>query len=104
MRKLERPAEILGVVLLVGIDECEVDRTCHARQRIERLAYATSYTVRLEQLPCWKDVSPEEYRRRIAERVAEIESQAALRRQLNDLPAKGPAPSSLKRLTQRPRR
>jgi hypothetical protein len=47
--------------------------------------------VRLDQLPCWKDVLPEEYRRRIAERVAEIESQAALRRQLNDLPAKGPA-------------
>jgi hypothetical protein len=45
----------------------------------------------LEQLPCWKDVSPEEYRRRIAEMAAEIESQAALRRQLNDLPAKGPA-------------
>jgi hypothetical protein len=72
----------------------------HAAQRrgiaFERLAFATSYTVRLEPLPCWKDVSPEEYRRRIAEMVAEIESQAALRRQLNDLPAKGQKPSSLK--------
>ena len=36
-------------------------------------------------------LSVEEYRRRIAEMVDDIESQAALKRQLLDLPAKGPA-------------
>jgi hypothetical protein len=47
--------------------------------------------VHLEPLPCWAHLSAEEYRRRIAEMVDDIESQAALKRQLVDLPAKGPA-------------
>lgn len=57
----------------------------------ERLDFATSYRLHLEPLPCWAHLSSEEYRRRIAERVEEIEGQAALQRQLRDLPAKGPA-------------
>ena len=44
----------------------------------------------LEPLPCWAHLSAEEYHRRIAEMVDEIENQAALQRQLRDLPAKGP--------------
>jgi len=70
------------------------DRTReHAARRrglaFERLRFATPYTVRLEPLPCWRHLSVEEYRRRIGEMVLDIESQAALRRQLNDVPAKG---------------
>src|SRR4051812_37865042 len=69
------------------------DRTGeHAARRrsiaFERLDYATPYTVRLEPLPCWSHVSAEEYRRRIEEMVAEIESQATLRRQLSAVPPK----------------
>ena len=53
----------------------------------ERLEFATPYRVHLEPLSCW---AHEDYRRRIAEMVEEIESQAAIKRQLRDLPAKGP--------------
>ena len=71
------------------------DRTrehAHRRRGIafERLRYATPYTVQLEPLPCWAHLSVEDYRRRIEELVGDIETQAALRRQLNDVPAKGP--------------
>jgi len=71
------------------------DRTReHADRRrglaFERLSHATPYTVHLEPLPCWEHLSRDEYQRRIAEIVDDIESQAALRRQLNALSAKGP--------------
>jgi hypothetical protein len=88
------------------------DRTReHADRRrgraFERLRYATPYTVHLEPLPCWEHLPSAEYQRRIAEMVDDIENQAALKRQLNDLSAKGPeaiqtqepheAPEKLKR-------
>ena len=56
----------------------------------ERLSYATPYTIELERLPCWAHLSSAEYQRRVAEIVDDIESQAALRRQLTEMPAKGP--------------
>jgi REP element-mobilizing transposase RayT len=65
-----------------------------ARRRgiaFERLDFATPYTVELEPLPCWAHLSAEEYRRRVAEVVEDIESQAVLQRKLFGLPAKGPA-------------
>ncbi len=66
----------------------------HADRRrglaFERLSYATPYTVHLSPLPCWEHLPSQEYQRRIAELVADIESQAALRRQIHDRPAKGP--------------
>jgi hypothetical protein len=46
--------------------------------------------VHLKPLPCWAHLTPEDYRRRIAEMVEEIESQAAFQRRIRDLPAKGP--------------
>jgi REP element-mobilizing transposase RayT len=78
------------------LDGLWFDRTREHRARrkgiaFERLDFATPYTVHLEPLPCWAHLSVEEYRKRIAEMVADIESQAALKRQLLDLPAKGPA-------------
>jgi hypothetical protein len=42
-------------------------------------------------LSCWAHLSAEEYRRRVAELVAEIEGQGALRRELLGQPAKGVA-------------
>jgi REP element-mobilizing transposase RayT len=72
------------------------DRTREHRARrqgktFERLKFATPYTVHLEPLPCWAHLSTEESRRRVAEMVDDIESQAALKRQLLDLPARGAA-------------
>ncbi len=88
------------------------DRTReHADRRrgraFERLRYATPYTVHLEPLPCWEHLPSDEYQQRIAEMVDDIESQAALKRQVNELSTKGPeairiqephkAPENLKR-------
>jgi REP element-mobilizing transposase RayT len=46
----------------------------------ERLKYATTETVTLSPLPCWKHLPPETYRERIAQLVEEIESEADIRR------------------------
>jgi hypothetical protein len=65
-----------------------------ARRRgiaFERLELATPYKMHLKPLLCWAHLSAEEYRRRIAEMVHDIENQASLQRRLGDLPAKGPA-------------
>jgi hypothetical protein len=72
------------------------DRTQEHRARrrgdaFERLEFATFYTVQLEPLPCWAHLPAEEYRRRVAEEVEAIESQAARKRELLDRPAPGPA-------------
>jgi REP element-mobilizing transposase RayT len=69
-------------------------REHQARRRgiaFERLEFATPCTVHLEPLPCWAHLSAEEYRGRIAELVADIEGQAALKRVLLGQPAKGVA-------------
>jgi REP element-mobilizing transposase RayT len=63
-----------------------------ARRRgesFDRYKYATRETVVLEQLPCWAHLSPEEYRRRIAEMVAGIEAAAAAEREQTGLPVLG---------------
>ena len=64
-----------------------------ARRRgeaFDRLRYATAYSLKLERLPCWKHVSAEQYRERIREMVHDVEAQAAAKRELSGLPAKGP--------------
>ena len=81
------------------------DRTReHADRRrglaFERLSHATPYTVHLEPLPCWEHLSRDEYQQRIAEIVDDIESQAALRRQLHDLSASPKGPEAIQ--TQEP--
>jgi hypothetical protein len=60
------------------------------RLAFELLSYATPYTVHLSPLPCWEHSAGPKCQRRIAEIVADIETQAALRRQFNDRPARGP--------------
>jgi hypothetical protein len=61
-----------------------------AGRRLQTAELRTPYTVHLSPLPCWEHLTAPEYQRRIAEIVADIESQAALRRQIDDRPAKGP--------------
>jgi REP element-mobilizing transposase RayT len=41
-----------------------------------RLKYAEEEDLKLSQLPCWADLTPEQYRERIAELVEEIEAEA----------------------------
>ena len=45
-----------------------------------RLSYATPEVLTLSPLPCWKHLSEETRRRLVAEMVAEIEAEAAVRR------------------------
>jgi len=76
-----------------------------ARQRGEsfhRRKFATEYTLELAQLPCWAHLSPEQYRKRIAEIVADIEAQAAAMREALGRPALGPAAIRAQRRHDRP--
>jgi hypothetical protein len=55
-----------------------------ARRRgesFDRYRYATEETVELSPLPCWSHLSPEDYQKRVAELVEEIEDEAAAERQ-----------------------
>jgi hypothetical protein len=47
----------------------------------DRLRYATHEVLTLSPLPCWKHLTPEARRRLVADLVAEIEAEAAIRRQ-----------------------
>jgi hypothetical protein len=53
----------------------------HRREDFHPLKYATPEILTLDPLPCWKDVPAEERRRRVAALVAEIDAQAAARRE-----------------------
>ena|SRR6185295_7404990 len=53
----------------------------HRREKFDRLKYATQETLTLDPLPCWKHLADEERQRRVAALVAEIEKQAAARRE-----------------------
>jgi len=47
------------------------------REEIDRLAYATAETIRLEPLPCWQHLSEEMYRCRVGELILQIEAETA---------------------------
>jgi REP element-mobilizing transposase RayT len=53
--------------------------------------YATPETVTLSPLPCWKHLSPEAYRKRVAQMAAEIEEDAAAARKRTGVEPLGPA-------------
>jgi REP element-mobilizing transposase RayT len=50
-------------------------------EKVDRMRFATPETLTLSPLPCWKHLSEEKRRQLIAGLVAEIESEAAARRQ-----------------------
>jgi REP element-mobilizing transposase RayT len=50
------------------------------RQPFERLRFAAEETVVLSPIPCWADLTPDQYRARVAVLVNSIEEDAALRR------------------------
>jgi hypothetical protein len=51
------------------------------RQDFDRLCYASLETLILSPLPCWKHLTVEARRRLAADLIAEIEAEAAVRRQ-----------------------
>jgi putative transposase len=63
----------------------------HRGETFDRLEYATPEELTLDPLPCWKHLSVEERRNRVAALVAEIESKAAARREETGVRSLGPA-------------
>jgi hypothetical protein len=59
------------------------------REEITRLQFATEESVILSPIPCWAHLPPEIYRERIASLVKDIETDAALVRNLNGLSVLG---------------
>jgi REP element-mobilizing transposase RayT len=49
------------------------------REKVHRLEYTTPETLRLEPLPCWRDLSKQGIRSRAAELIAQIEKDSATR-------------------------
>jgi hypothetical protein len=73
------------------------DRTSEyaTRQRgegkeVDPLQYATVESVTLSPLPCWEALSPEAYRRRVADLVEKIEEDAAVDRKGREVRPLGP--------------
>jgi len=58
---------------------------------VDPLQYATAESVTLSPLPCWEGLSPEAYRRRVADLVERIEEEATVDRKDRQLPPLGPA-------------
>jgi REP element-mobilizing transposase RayT len=99
---VERPRDWPGVHAVRAMLEGEVleglwfDRTKEyaARRRgesFDRLQYATREVLELDPLPCWKHLTEEQRRERTASLVADIETEAAARRQRTGIRPRGPA-------------
>ncbi|HSG39795.1 MAG TPA: hypothetical protein VLE27_09175, partial [Thermoanaerobaculia bacterium] len=58
-------------------------------ESFDRLTYATEVTVHLSPLPCWKDLTPEQYRYRVAAQEKSIEEEAARERETTGEPVLG---------------
>ena len=85
------------------------DRTqeYHARRQgkdADPLKHATSETVTLSPLPCWKHLSPEAYRECVANLATEIEEDAAAARQRTGVEPLGVAAILAQEPTSRPKR
>jgi hypothetical protein len=60
-------------------------------QEFDRLRYATTEALSLSPLPCWKDLSQNGQRERVADLVREIEEEAAAERERTGIEPLGPA-------------
>ncbi len=72
----------------------ERDQETRARNRgqeIDPSQFATPETFTLDPLPCWRHLSPEKQRQRVAHLVEEIETEAAVERKREGKPALGVA-------------
>jgi hypothetical protein len=61
----------------------------HRREKFDPMKYATPETLTLDPLPCWKHLADKERCNRVAALVAEIEKQAAARREETGIPSLG---------------
>ena len=73
-------------------------------ERFDRLRYATVENVSLSPLPCWRHLSPDAYRQRVAELVEAAEQVAAEERERMGSRPLGPAAIRAQDTTGRPRR
>jgi hypothetical protein len=73
-------------------------------EKIDRLRYATPETVTFSPLPCWKNLSPEAYRERVANMAAEIDEDAAAVRKRTDAEPLGVKAILAQDPTNRPKR
>jgi hypothetical protein len=71
---------------------------------IDRLRYATPETVTFSPLPCWKHLSPEAYRQRVATMATEIEEDTAAARKRTGTEPLGAAAILAQDPTSRPKR
>jgi hypothetical protein len=73
---------ILGGEPLIGywFDRSQEYAARCRREEFETYRYATLEELVLDPLPCWKDLSPEQYRARIAAMAEEIDAEAAAMR------------------------
>jgi hypothetical protein len=99
---VERPRDWPGVHAVRALLEGEVleglwfDRTKEyaARRRgetFDRLQYASREVLELDPLPCWKDLTEDQRRKRTASLVEDIEAEAAIRRKNVGIRPRGPA-------------
>ncbi len=62
----------------------ERDERPRSRRRGKTLArgeYVTDYFLKLAPLPCWKDLTPAEGSRKVRDMIADVEAEAAAKRQ-----------------------
>ena len=95
-RVLDWPGVHCAAALLEGLslEGTWFNRTAEygARQRGKSFHvrdFAQTETLRFEPLPCWAHLTPEQYRAKIAELIAEIEAEAAADRAQTGCPALG---------------
>ena len=62
-------------------DETQAYAARRRGEEIDRMRFATLETLTLSPLPCWKHLPEEKWRKFVANLIAEIETEAAIRRQ-----------------------
>jgi len=67
---------------LVGVwyDETGIYEKSRRGEKVDRKDFATVYAIELAPLPCWADLSPQEYRRQVRELVEGLVEEEQARR------------------------
>jgi len=65
----------------IWIDRTKLNEAKRRGKTLAREEYETSYFLKLAPLPCWKDLTPAQRRRKVRGMIAEVEAKAAAERQ-----------------------
>jgi hypothetical protein len=65
----------------IWIDRSKLYEARRRGKTLAREEYVTDYFLKLVPLPCWKELPPAERRRKVQEMIADVEAEAAARRQ-----------------------